>query len=431
MKKVTTALIGAGQRGMHCYAPFALRNPHKLKFIAVAEPDPVKREQFRLAHGISPQNCFTTGEELLEKPQLADAVLVCTQDRFHYKPTLRALEQGYHVLVEKPMSTDPLECIVMEEYAQKYDRKLMVGHVLRYTSFFTAIKELLTEGAIGDLVTIQHNENVGYWHMAHSYVRGNWRNSTESSPMILAKSCHDLDILLWLAGADCHKLSSFGSLTHFKQEHAPVGAPLRCTDGCPVEKDCAFYAPRLYLTEDTGWPASVISKDTSLEGRTRALQEGPYGRCVYHCDNNVVDHQVVSIEFANQVTAAFTMSAFTNEISRTIKLMGTQGELRGAMEKNEIEITHFATGQRKVIHLQESPYGHSGGDDGIMRDFVELIGQEGNGNERLTALTMASTSVQSHMMAFAAEESRLAGRMIELPTYMQQRKSSLASIIGR
>ena len=202
-----------------------------------------------------------------------------------------------------------------DETARKRGKVLSVCHVLRYTPFFSKIKELLDKGCIGRLISIQHNENVGYWHYAHSFVRGNWRNSEDSSPMILAKSCHDMDIMLWLAGADCRSISSYGSLTHFKSENAPEGAPYRCMDGCPVQNECPYYAPRLYLTENTSWPTSVISADTGIEARTKALREGPYGRCVYRCDNNVVDHQVVAIEFKNDVTAVFTMSAFTN-ISR-------------------------------------------------------------------------------------------------------------------
>lgn len=416
MKKVTAILIGAGERGANTYARYVVDHPHEFQFVAVAEPNDEKRERFRKKHGIDENMCFPSWDELLKKEKLTDAAIICTQDRMHYEPTLKALERGYHVLLEKPMAIAPNQCIEMGEYSKKYNRIFSICHVLRFTSFFSNIKRLLDEGRIGRLISIRHNENVAFWHQAHSYVRGNWRNSETSSPMILAKSCHDMDILLWLAGADCVKISSFGSLTHFKKEYAPKDAPERCLDGCPVEEECPYHAGKIYLTENTGWPASVISIDTSYEARVKALKEGPYGRCVYYCDNDVVDHQVVNIEFANEVTAAFTMCAFTNDCSRTLKLMGTRGEIRGAMDKNEIEVVDFSTRRKDVIHLSEpdSRTGHGGGDVNLIRDFVRLVRENAIAEE----LTSARISVQSHLMAFAAEKSRLEGKVVEMKDYI-------------
>lgn len=419
MKNITAVLLGAGSRGYEAYAPYALSHPDEISFIAVAEPDVEKRERFAKTYHIDDEMCFDNWEKLLELPKLADAAIICTQDRMHFAPTVKALGMGYHVLLEKPMSGNQYECIVMGEAAKKYDRVFSICHVLRYTDFFTKIKMLLDQGKIGRLISMQHNENVGYWHQAHSFVRGNWRNSDESSPMILAKCCHDMDIMLWLAGADCVKLSSFGSLTHFKRENAPAGAPARCLDGCSAESECPYYAPKLYLNGNTGWPANVVSMDTSREALTKALKEGPYGRCVYRCDNNVVDHQVVNIEFANEVTAAFTMCAFTGEISRTLKLMGTKGEIRACMEKNEIEVTEFSTGTKETIKLNESKHGHGGGDYGIMRDFVRLVAADGMGKGR----TSADISVQSHLMAFASEISRLENRVVFMNDFRKELES--------
>ncbi len=418
MRKVTAILIGAGDRGSKAYAPYAVEHPDELQFVAVADSDRVRRENFAQTHGIHQDMCFSSWEELLDRPCLADAALICTQDKMHFNPTIKALERGYHVLLEKPMSTDPVECIKMGEYAKKYERIFSICHVLRYTSFFGTLKALLDEGRIGRLISIQHNENVAFWHQAHSYVRGNWRNSDLSSPMILAKSCHDMDIMLWLAGADCVKVSSFGSLTYFKEENAPEGAPIRCLDGCPVENECPFYAPKTYLTENTGWPASIICNDSSLEARRKALEEGPYGRCVFHCDNNVVDHQVVNLEFANEVTAAFTMCAFTNDCKRTIKLMGTKGEIRGDMEKNEIELIDFLTRTSIPIAVNEANgnNGHGGGDQGLIRDFVRLIQNEG----KVKSLTSADISVQSHLMAFAAEKARMENKVVHIVEYKNE-----------
>ncbi|SEO72602.1 Gfo/Idh/MocA family protein [Paenibacillus sp. OV219] len=403
MRKVTVALIGAGLRGVN-YLNYALQHPHELEVVAVAEPNHERREYFKALHNLPDEMCFVDWDALFAETRLADVVLICTQDKLHFEPVGKALKAGYHVLLEKPMSPDAKECVEMGEMAKSYNRIFSICHVLRYTNFFSTIKSLLTSKVIGDLMSIQLNENVGYWHHAHSFVRGNWSRKSESSPMILSKSSHDLDILYWLAGASCTHVASFGSLSHFISDQAPEGAPHRCLDGCPVADECLYYAPKQYLTEDTGWPTAAISNDSSYEARLKALQEGPYGRCVYHCDNDVVDHQVVNLEFENGVTAGFSMNAFTRDISRTIKLMGTKGEIRGAMEKNEIEILHFGSGKVERISFETAGghAGHGGGDMGLIKDFVKLV-RQGGINDGLTA---ASHSVQSHLMAFAAEKAR-------------------------
>ena len=413
MKKITAILIGAGNRGTN-YGKYAIDNPQEIQFIAVAEPNKERREKYKKDHGIAEEMCFVGWKEILEQPKLADAVLICTQDQMHFEPTMKALELGYHVLLEKPMSTNPSECVKMGERAKEYNRVFSICHVLRYTNFFFTLKKLLDEGKIGEIISVQHNENVAHWHQAHSFVRGNWRNSKESSPMILQKCCHDMDILRWLIGSECINISSFGSLTYFKEENAPEGAPKRCLDGCPVATECPYYAPKTYLTENIGWPTSVISDDTSLEGRTKALKEGPYGRCVYHCDNDVVDHQVVNMEFENEVTVAFTMCAFTQNQSRTMKFMGTKGELRGSMEKNEIEISDFITGTKNTLQLSSGASGHGGGDYGIMEDFIKLVKQDGKVQGRTSALD----SVKSHLIAFAAEKARVEKKVISMKEFM-------------
>ncbi|WP_308635199.1 Gfo/Idh/MocA family protein [Paenibacillus silvisoli] len=426
MRTIKAALIGAGQRGAGAYAPYALAHPEEIEFVAVAESDPERRELFRQEHRIPLECCYANWEELLAGPKLADALLICTQDNMHYEPALKALEEGYHVLLEKPMSPDPLECLIMGEYAERHNRVFSICHVLRYTDFFATIKKLVMDGRIGKLVSIQHTENVEHRHQAHSFVRGNWRNSETSSPMILAKSCHDMNILAWLVDAECTKVSSFGSLTHFRKENAPEGAPERCLDGCPVKHECPYYAPKMYLeregAEDRIFRYIVSSGDTSDAGVLKALKEGPYGRCVYHCDNDVVDHQVVNLEFANEVTVAFTMSAFTFEGGRSVKLMGTLGQIRADMEKNVIEVTSFITREKETIRLDAGIEGHGGGDTGIMRDFVRLV--QSDGNEK--GLTGAGISVQSHLMAFAAEKSRLESRVVSLAEYKVELKSKLS-----
>jgi predicted dehydrogenase len=417
MKSITAALIGAGGRGMDAYAPYALQHPNELKFTAVAEPDEERRRRFAQLYGIPAERCFRNDEELLSKPQMADVALICTQDRLHFRPAVAAMTQGYHLLLEKPMSPDPRECVEIGRVAAETGRVVVVCHVLRYTEFYRTIKRVLDEGRLGRLISIQHNENVAYWHQALSFVRGPWNNSVVSSPMILAKSCHDMDIILWFAGADCTHLSSFGSLTHFRAENAPPGAPEFCQDGCPHEDACPWYAPAYYLHSDFSTWAFGVSAQASAEEKLRGLRQSKHGRCVYRCDNDVVDHQVVNFEFANQVTAVFTMTAFTRDCSRTLKLMGTKAELRATAEGNQIEIRDFLSGATESMDLSgetaANRYGHGGGDYRIMRDLVRWV----RAGDPAQSLTSAPVSVQSHLMAFAAEQSRLDRQVIDLQEY--------------
>ncbi|MCU6712883.1 Gfo/Idh/MocA family oxidoreductase [Paenibacillus sp. J5C_2022] len=416
MKKLTAILLGAGDRGARAYAPYAINYPHELEIVALAEPDEERREAFVEAHGISPDKAYADWEEVLSQSKLADIAIICTQDRMHYEPTLKALELGYHVLLEKPMSPDPKECVEMELAAKKHNRMLAICHVLRYTAFWAAVKRVIQEGRIGRTVSIQLNENVGNMHMSHSFVRGNWNNSDESSPMILAKSCHDMDVLAYLMDEPCKRISSFGSLMHFNEQNAPEGAPLRCLDGCPAEASCQYYAPRYYLGEGRGW-ARKFTLDNSREGIIEALRSNDYGRCVYRSDNNVVDHQVVNMEFESGATAMFSMCGFTRDNTRIMQIMGTKGEIRGNMANNEFSIYDFVTKEEMVIRVNAPAEGHGGGDQEIVRSFLQEV-RNYNGQEGLSS---AAASVRSHLMAFAAEKSRLKqGQPIELDAFYNE-----------
>lgn len=415
---IKAILIGAGGRGIGAYGEFAFRNPQDIRFIAVADPDIERRMYFSMRHQVAEDMQFSSYEEILSLPKFADACFICTQDTMHVEPARMALEKGYDVFLEKPMAVRPEDCVLLESIAKRENRKLMIGHVLRYTPFFATIKELISSGKIGKVMTIQHNENVAYWHQAHSYVRGNWGNSTKSSPMILAKSCHDMDILYWLADSTPIKVSSFGTLSHFKASEAPIGSPKYCLDGCPVENECPYYAPKLYLN-GPDWLRLPVSNKMTDEAVLEALKKGPYGRCVYHCDNDVVDHQVVIIEFENETTAAFTMTGFTHEITRTIKVMGTKGEIRGHMDKEEIEVTLFGSDIPEKIHLESPDYGHNGGDYGIMKAFVRLVEIGDNTN-----VTSDEASVLSHLLAFAAEKSRIESKTIDFIPYVKEMKKN-------
>ncbi|MFC7392075.1 Gfo/Idh/MocA family protein [Scopulibacillus cellulosilyticus] len=421
MKKLSAVLLGAGDRGAHAYGPYAISYPNELEFVAVADPNEERSYTFAQTHQIDKNNVYDSWTEVLDRPKLADIMVICTLDRMHFKPTIRALEKGYHVLLEKPMSPHPDECIKMAQAAEQNNRLLSIGHVLRYTPFWSSMKRVIDEGKIGEIVSIQLNENVGYLHMAHSFVRGNWNNSDVTSPMILQKSCHDMDILSWLIGKPCLRVSSFGSLKHFRKENAPEGSAPFCLDGCEVYNECPFYAPRFYLGEGKGW-ARKITDDTSREGIIEALRTGPYGKCVYQSDNNVVDHQVVNLDFQGGATATFSMCGFTHNITRNIQVMGTKGEIRGYMETNSFTIYDFLTKEENEIRVHRPTSGHGGGDTELMRNFLHEV-RHFQGHQGLTS---AHTSTESHMMAFAAEKSRLdEGKPINLLDYKEQLVQSL------
>jgi len=411
MNPIKAIMIGAGQRGK-AYAVHALSHPGDLTFIGVAEPHQERRTQFAEKYNIDTANCLHTWEDVFTREKWADAVFICTPDDMHYEPVMAAIEQGYDVLLEKPISPSPQECKDVAAAAEAKGVKVVVCHVMRYTPFCVAMKQVIESGEIGKITTIVHNENVGHLHHSHSFTRGNWRNTAESSPMILQKSCHDMDMLQWLVGKKCLRLSSFGSLTYFNKDNCPKEAPPRCTDGCPV--DCPYDTRKLYMT-DNEWFRSVAAGHagpTDEEVMT-ALKTGPYGRCVFQCDNDVVDHQTVNMEFEDGITVIFSMSSFTPEISRSIKIMGTKGQIKGHTSHDKIVVTSFLTGEDREIDISEAEGGHGGGDNGIMRAFCDYL----RGKD-VPDISHAQISAKNHLLCFAAEESRHnKGAVIEMEAY--------------
>lgn len=415
-KQITTIIIGLGGRGKDTYGEYIKHNLGKMKVVAIADIEPDKVETVAKIFDIPKEMCFESADAILKEDKLADTALICTQDRDHVVQAVAAIEKGYHLLLEKPISPDLEECKQLLEVATKHKKHVIVCHVLRYTPFYETIKALITEGKIGEVVTIQAIENVAYWHHAHSFVRGNWRRSDETSPMILAKCCHDMDILLWLADKRCQKVSSFGDLYLFKEEKAPEGAAKRCMDGCKCQSECPYDAVNFYIDSEktgvkyghTGWPVNILALEPTVETITKAVEEGPYGRCVYHCDNDVVDHQVVNLELEDGVTVNFTMSAFTNRCYRYLKIMGTKGSIEGHMDENIVIYEPFG-GEKEIIDIKklgESLTGHGGGDDRMMDRFVELM-QEPDAKQGM--LTTIERSIESHVVALLAEESRING----------------------
>ena len=419
-KALRAILLGAGQRG-NAYCDYALNHPGRLQIVGAAEPDPTRRKNFQKKHGISDLDCFDTWEDVFTREKWADVVIICTRDNMHYGPAMAAIARGYDILLEKPISPDPKECMEIAQAADAKGVKAVVCHVLRYTPFFLKIKEIIDSGEIGDVITVVHNENVGDLHHSHSFVRGNWSVSQASCPMILAKSCHDMDIIQWLLGKDCLKLSSFGSLSYFTKDNCPEGAPPRCTDGCK-EADCPYDARKLYLNNGTEWFRSVAAGhfNATDEEVEAALKAGPYGRCVFQCDNDVVDHQVVSMEFEGGVTAIFSMSSFTPDISRSIKVMGTKGQIRGHSIPETIKVFSFVTRSEREIHAG-SRGGHGGGDIGIMEAFCAYVSGKNLNFNLAAAISEANISAQNHMLCFAAEKSRLqGGAIVEIKTFIEE-----------
>lgn len=402
-------LIGAGQRGMG-YATFAHEN-RRADIVAVAEPHAGRRAATAHAFGLREDACFTSAEALFAQGKLADAAIIASMDRDHYQQAMDALDLGYHLLLEKPISPNAEECLRIQAKANQVHRQVIVCHVLRYAPFFRALKAIVDSKELGRVITIQHNENVGNYHIAHSFVRGNWRNSDLSSPIIVQKSCHDMDLLVWLADSEADKVSSFGDLTFFKKENAPPASTPRCLD-CPIAKDCRFDARKCYLSTMGDWPATVLTLDQTEAGILTALREGPYGRCVFQCDNNVCDHQVTQILFQNGITASFVLSGFTNKMCRTMKIMCEHGEIRANEDLNVIEIIPFTSSgiaqvNKRVIEPQEINGSHGGGDTGLMLDFLDMLDHP----EHMLASSI-ERSVESHVIACAAEESRISGQTV-------------------
>jgi predicted dehydrogenase len=421
MHPIEAVMVGAGNRGHFAYGQYALHHPDEIRFTAVAEPHEERRRRFASAHQIPPERQFRAYDELYARGRLAEALFNCTLDTLHVASTLPALELGYDVMLEKPMSNTLEGSSRIVRAARERGARLTVGHVLRYTAFFSRLHEIIASGRLGEIVTVEQRENVSYWHMAHSFVRGNWRSSRQESPMILAKCCHDLDLLFWNVGT-VRRVSSFGSLLHFRPERAPSGAPARCTDSCPAAEQCPFYAPRIYLTDYTGWPVNVISEEKSLEARQRALEDGPYGRCVYYCDNDVVDHQTVSLEFASGATGVLFMHGHSHAEERTMRYDGTRASLRGRFRiegESEIEIHDHLTGHVERLRPEGGPGAHGGGDAGLMAAFVRTLREaESEG------LTSGDESLESHLLAFAAESSRLEGELVDFESFRRSAEGS-------
>ncbi|MBP7949156.1 MAG: Gfo/Idh/MocA family oxidoreductase [Verrucomicrobiales bacterium] len=414
---VTLAIIGAGSRGRG-YASFAETFPERAKVVAVAEPREEIRHALAQAHQIPPERQFSTWEQAARLPKFADAVVIATQDRMHTAPALAFAEKGWHILLEKPMAPTEAECRDIVAAVKRAGIHFAVGHVLRYTRYTRQLKAILQQGRLGRIVSIQHLEPVGYWHQAHSFVRGNWSSTAQSTFMLMAKSCHDLDWLRHLMAVPCRAVSSFGGLFHFRAENRPPGAAERCLD-CSVAAQCPYDARAFYLERlrsgKSGWPVDVLTPNPTEDTLLDALRHGPYGRCVYACDNDVVDHQVVNLEFATGATASFTMTAFNEAAPRITKIFGTRGELSG--DGRILRLFDFLTDGTEEIDTDPAPAsgvlsGHGGGDFGLMDAFIAAI-ESGDASRILSG---PDETLESHLIAFASERARLQRTVESIPT---------------
>ncbi|RZJ81364.1 MAG: Gfo/Idh/MocA family oxidoreductase [Flavobacterium sp.] len=408
MKKAVTAItIGAGNRG-NVYGNFALAFPDHLDIIGVAEPVQFRNEKFVKAHKIDKENIFSTWEDVFTRPKFADAIIITTPDNLHYAPCMKALEMGYDILLEKPIAPTEKECRAILALARKQKRIVAVCHVLRYAPYFVKMRELIAGGAIGEVMSVQHLEPIEHTHMAHSYVRGNWHNSKQTTPIILAKSCHDLDIVKWVIDKPCEEIIAMGDVKWFKAANAPVGSTARCTDGCKVERECPYSAIKEYI--DRGGRTSVFDIPADVKDKKAVVLERlkttNYGRCVYKMENDQPDHYITSMRFKDGVTANFSMEAFASYHGRRTRIFGAMGDMVGDM--TELVVTDFRTGKvtkLKPIAEDVEGYknsGHGGGDWLLAKDFAQAVA---NQDPKMLTSTI-DESIESHLMGFMAEKSR-------------------------
>ena len=425
MKKINVIILGAGSRGA-AYAKEMKKMSHQFQVVGVAEPIAERREHLQELFSIPAENCVESWEALLSRPRFADLAVIATQDHAHYEQALKAIDLGYHLLLEKPVAQSAQECIDIALEAEKNGVKVLVCHVLRYTPFYSAIKEQIMAGTLGEIMDIQATEAVGYEYIAHNFVRGDWRSEKDSNPMLLAKCCHDLDIIQWLIGKPCKQVSSFGDLTYFKPENAPSGAPERCVGTeCPARESCPYSYDKIYMRSERHNMYRAVARGfaknfwPTAEEQLEGLRQNEFGNCVFHAGNDVVDHQVVSMQFDGGATATLTMNGF-NKSGRAIHIFGTKAELIARFSDPELTVFDFNTRAYTKIPLPKVDEtiegGHGGGDAGIVRELYEYLCGDYKGYHAAEI----RTSVNNHLIAFAAEKARHQKTVEDLYDYAKE-----------
>lgn len=396
MGKLRAIVLGAGYRG-RAYAAYAQAHPDELEIVGVADPTQ--------AAAIPAPRYWSDWRDCLEARPPADLAIIATPDALHYEPALMALRAGYHLILEKPISPTAEQCHEVIAEAVARERLVMVGHILRHTRLYAHIRAILASGELGDVVSIAHQESMGYWKAAHSYCRGSWACAEKSSPIILAKCSHDFDLFAWWLGKPCRKVSSFGSIQHFRREQMPPGAAERCLD-CPahIANACVWNARRLYVERDE---LRYLFADPSREAMLELVRTSPYGRCVYACDNDVPDHQSVMMTFEGGAIATHMMTGFTAENIRSTRIACTCGEI--LCDGTTLKVFRFdgAALQTRIPERYATPNSsrHDGGDFNLVAETLRLIRQADPEEIRFTT----EQALQSHLICFAAETSRLAG----------------------
>ncbi len=420
MEKIyTVAVIGCGSRGW-LYGNEMMKQPEHFRICSVCDIDETKRKNAVAQWGIARELAFES-EEVFFQEKRADVLVIATQDRDHVRMGIKAMELGYDILLEKPISPFLEELQALLKANEKYKRMVVVCHVLRYAPAFLKIKEMIDGGEIGRLLHIENTEQVEYWHQAHSFVRGNWRNDQTTSSMIMQKCCHDFDLLQYFANAKCDYVYSVGGREFFHRENQPEGASDRC-QSCKYINECVYSAERIYIQrwEEQGcpefaWPFNVVCSDMpNTEDKIRkAYQANGYGQCVFACDNNVVDNQSVEIIFQNGVRATHTMSAFTGRMGRRMILHGTHGEIELLEDSGTLTLYKFGDGRyvykiSELLDDEKDEFNHGGGDAKLMRSLYEML------HSGIEASTTLEKSVESHLIAIAAEKSRKTGEVIRV-----------------
>lgn len=404
----TVAVLGAGTRGA-LFGRLIAERPALGRVVAVAEPRAAYREAFAGAHGLAPAQVFPSWQAFVAGPRRCDAVVIATMDQDHVGPALACLALGYDVLLEKPMAADLEGCEAIARAQAASGAIVAVCHSLRYQAGFAMLRALVAEGRIGKVRTIDQLEQVGYGHFAHSYVRGNWGNAGRATPLLLAKSCHDVDYVSWLVDSPCTSVASFGSLGHFRPEHAPAGAAERCLYDCAAEAACVYSARKVYLdTDRTAWPAATISAGHSYEEHLAALVSGPFGRCVYRADNDVADHQVVAMEFESGATATLTVTAFTHGGGRRIRVHGDEGEL--SFDEERLVLRRYDAAEPVVLSPPHEEGEHGGGDARLTEAWLQALRHR----DPSRVPSGVAASLETHAIAFAAERARLERRVVHL-----------------
>lgn len=419
---ISVVVVGAGHRS-EGYAEYALASPDHMKVVGVCEPDNVRRERIARIHNIPPEACFPGYEHLTDRPPIARAAINGTMDTMHYPSTVALLCSGYDVLLEKPIASSERESRELIEIASENNRVVMICHVLRYAPFYQKIKQLLSDGRIGSIVSMHTAENLSYHHMATAFVRGRWNARKTSSPILLAKCCHDMDIIAWMVGdVPVRSVASFGALTQFREENAPAGSAPRCLDGCEIESTCPYSARKQYIEMNLWgpyvWEPIEHIDEPTVEQKLQSLKNNnPYGRCVWHCDNDALDHQSVIVEFVNGITASHNLFGGAARSCRTIHIIGTDGEIEGNMEAGWIKLrtldAHDGRDHREEsVQVDITSDGHGGGDQRLIHDFISVL----NGEPASQGVTRIEESLLGHQIAFAADLALRERRVVELTT---------------